>query len=139
MIDYFARWNSEAEAKQDAARLRQYFGTSGTESPDTVKDWYLNQFLPNVKVWRPSQDTFDNSSPPQVIHNYLTGWFGILALDHIEPVIFNDNSIAFVLNRDYDPLASPKNLVLKNNIGAIINDIAVSPIFAGSNYPMGGY
>ena len=79
-----------------------------------------NWFLPNVKAWRPSQDTFTTDSPPQVIHTYLTGWFGILALDHIEDVILNDNSVAFVLDRNGPPY------IIKNNIGAIIQDVAVS-------------
>ena len=124
--DYFAKWANEAEAKQDAYRLRQYFGTDGGT---IVKDWYLHQFLPNVQVWRPSQDT---GITPNVVHTYLTGWFGILSLDHIENVIINDNSLAFALNRDGPPY------VIKNNIGAVINDVAVSPIFAGSHYPLGG-
>lgn len=125
-IDYFGRWTDEQAAKQDAYRLRQYFGTDGGT---TVTDWYLHQFLPNVKVWRPSQDT---DTPPNVVHTYLTGWFGILSLDHIETVIINDNSLAFALDRNGPPY------VIKNNIGAVINDIAVSPIFAGSHYPLGG-
>ena len=125
--DFFAKWNSEAEAKQDAYRLRQYFGTDGGT---IVKDWYLHQFLPDVKVWRPSQDVHNPDGT--VTHIYLTGWFGILSLDHIENVIINDNSLAFALNRDGPPY------VIKNNIGAVINDVAVSPIFAGSHYPLGG-
>ncbi len=128
MIDYFAKWNTVQEAKQDAYRLRQYFGTDGGTM---VNDWFLYQFLPNVKVWRPSQDVI-TGTPPVVVHTYLTGWFGILSLDHIENVIINDNSLAFALNRDGPPY------VIKNNIGAVINDVAVSPIFAGSHYPLGG-
>ncbi len=126
-VDYFAKWNSEAEAKQDAMRLRQYFGTDGGT---IVKDWYLHQFLPNVQVWRPSQDVHNPDG--SVTHVLLAGWFGILSLDHIETVIINDNSLAFALNRDGPPY------VIKNNIGGIINDVAVSPIFAGSHYPLGG-
>ena len=139
MIDYFCKWNDEQEAKHDAVRLRNYFGTTTGGSPDAITDWLLNQFLPNVKVWRPSQDTFDGNSPPNVIHQYLAGWFGILSLTTIEPVILNDSSLAFALNRDYTPGLSPPNLIVRNNIGAIIQDVAVSPIFAGSDYPMGGF
>ncbi len=125
--DFFAKWASEAEAKQDAYRLRQYFGTDGGT---IVRDWYLHQFLPNVKAWRVSQDVTNPDGT--VTHTYLAGWFGILSLDHIENVILNDNSLAFALNRDGPPY------VIKNNIGAVINDVAVSPIFAGSHYPLGG-
>jgi hypothetical protein len=127
VIDYFAKWTSEAAAKQDAYRLRQYFGTDGGT---IVKDWYLNQFLPNVQVWRPSQDFRDTAG--NLEHVYLIGWFGILALDYVEPVIINDNSLAFALNRDGPPY------VIKNNIGSVITDVAVAPIFAGSHYPLGG-
>jgi len=130
MIDYFAKWANEAEAKQDAYRLRQYFGSDGGT---VVKDWYLHQFLPNVQVWRPSQDVINTDGT--VTHTYLAGWFGILALDHIENVILNDNSLAFCLNRDGGAGVA---YVIKNNIGGIINDVAVSPIFAGSHYPLGG-
>ena len=122
MIDYFCHWTDEAAAKQDAKRLRQYFGL---EDSSLVTEWFLHQFLPNVKAWRPSLDVGG-------VHTYLTGWFGILSLDHIEDVIYNDNSVAFVLARDGPPY------LLKNNIGAVINDLAVSPVFAGSHYPIGG-
>jgi hypothetical protein len=127
MIDYFCKWTNEQEAKQDAMRLRQYFGdTDGT----IVKDWYHNQFLPNVKAWRVSQDV--QNPDGTVTHTYLTGWYGILALDHVEDVIMNDNSLAFALDRDGPPY------IIKNNIGAVINDVGAAPIFCGSHYPLGG-
>lgn len=125
MVDYFCRWASEAEAKQDAERLSNYFGHP------TVSDWRRNWFLPNVKAWRVSQDVHNTDGT--VTHTYLAGWFGILALDHLEPVILNDNSLAFALDRDGPPY------IIRNNIGAVIQDVAAEPIFAGSHYPMGGY
>ena len=132
MIDYFCHWTSEDAAKQDAVRLRNYFGVG---SSATIQTWYTNQFLPNVQAWRPSQDvtTISSLGSPIVTHSYLTGWFGILALDHIEPVIINDNSLAFALDRDGPPY------VIKNNIGAVLQDVACAPIFAGSHYPLGGW
>lgn len=133
MIDYFFRWNSEDEAKHDAVRLRNYFGNTTGDSPDVITSWLLNWFLPDVKAWRISQD-----SPPGQ-HTYLTGWFGILALNQIVDVILNDNNLQFALYREFDPLASPKNLIVKNNIGAVLQDVAVAPTFAGSRYPVGGF
>jgi hypothetical protein len=90
----------------------------------------LHQFLPNVKAWRPSLDVTNPDG--SVTHTYIAGWLGILALDHIETVIINDNSLAFALDRNGPPY------VIKNNIGSVITDIAVSPVFAGSHYPLGG-
>jgi hypothetical protein len=97
-------------------------------------DWGTFRVLPNVKAWRPS---LDSGSPAE--HTYLAGWFAILAMEEAIPAILNDNNLAFALNRNWDPGASPKNLIVKNNIGAIITDVAVSPVFAGSNYPIGGF
>jgi hypothetical protein len=130
MIDYFCKWNSEQAAKQDAIRLRNYFGTDGGT---LIKDWYLHQFIPNALAWRPSQDVTNPDGT--ITHTYLTGWFGILALDYVENVIINDNSLAFALNRDG---GQGVPYVIKNNIGGIINDVAVAPVFAGSHYPLGG-
>jgi hypothetical protein len=122
MIDYFCRWNSETEAKQDAARLKNYFGEP------LVSDWKKNWFLPNVKAWRISQDV--QNPDGSVTHNYLTGWFGILALDDLIGVIMNDNSIAFILDRNGPPY------VIKNNLSVtVLKDLGVEPIFAGSHYP----
>jgi hypothetical protein len=127
MIDYFCRWATLTEAKQDARRLRQYFGT---DDGFIIKEWYLNQFLPDVKAWRPSLDVTNPDGT--VSHAYITGWLGILALDYQEPVILNDSSLSFALDRDGPPY------VIKNNIGAILQDLAVAPIFCGSHYPLGG-
>jgi hypothetical protein len=126
VIDYFCKWNSEQEAKQDAERLQQYFGKP------LAGDWLRHQFLENVQVWRPSQDVTNPDG--SVTHTYLTGWFGILALDHNEDVILNDNSLAFALNRDG---GGGVPYIVRNNIGGVLNDVAVSPIFTGSHYPLG--
>jgi hypothetical protein len=102
-------------------------------------NWGTFRVLPNVKAWRPSQDVFTGSPPVFDHHVYLAGWFAILAMEETLPAILNDNNLAFALNRDWTPGMSPSNLVIKNNIGAIIQDVAVSPVFAGSNYPIGGF
>lgn len=128
MIDYFCRWNNVTEAKQDAYRLRQYFGQ---DDGVNITNWATYQFLPDVKAWRPSLDVTNPDG--SVTHTYITGWMGILALPNQVSVILNDSSLAFALNRDGPPY------IIRNNIGGIITDIAVSPIFCGSHYPIGGY
>jgi hypothetical protein len=128
MIDHFCRWNTEAAAKQDAMRLKKYFGI---DNGSIVDYWYLHQFLPNVAAWRVSQDFHDTAG--NLEHVYLTGWFGILALDQAEPIILTDTCCAFALDRNGPPY------IVKNNIGTVIQDVGVSPIFAGSHYPLGGW
>jgi hypothetical protein len=127
MIDYFLRWNTEAEAKLDAQRLAAYLGTPVGASEFT---WAVFRVLPNVQAWRPSQDV--QNPDGTVTHTYIAGWMCILAMDETLQVILNDANLRFALDRDGPPY------VIKNNIGAVLQDLAVSPIFAGSHYPLGG-
>lgn len=126
MIDYFFRWATEADAKQDAIMLANYL--SGVSSLG-IRIWAHDKVLPNVQVWRPSQDTISSGV---VVHNYLSGWSAIVALPSPVAVLLNATALSFALNRDGPPY------VIKNNIGSVITDVACSPIFAGSHYPIGG-
>lgn len=139
MIDYFCRWATIADAKADAARLRKYLGDDTVVgSPPQWQRWYLNHFIPDIKAWRISQDVMVGS-PPTVQHTYLPGWFGLLALDQAIPALYNDAACQFCLNREFNLNTSPPTpIVVKNNIGAVLQDVGVAPVFAGSHYPLGG-
>ena len=121
-MDHFCRWTDEASAKADAWTLAQHFGYSST----SAWNWATEHVLPNVKAWRPSQDSSG-------VHTYQPGWFCIVSTPNPVSAIMNSTRLAFALDRDGPPY------LLKNNIGAVITDIAVEPIFAGSHYPVGGY
>jgi hypothetical protein len=100
------------------------------------QDWRREHTLPNVKAWRVSQDIMQGD-PPQIVHNYFGGWFVIVALTYQEPVLLNSPALQFALDRDACNRGDP--FVVKNNIGALIQDVGCEPIFAGSTYPIGGY
>ena len=131
--DYFLKYNSEAAAKTDAHALAQAMGQPVSQ------DWRKEHTLPDVKAWRPSQDTMvdDGQGGQRVQHNFLNGWFVIVSLDYQEPVLLNSTALQFALDRD--ACNRGEKFVVKNNIGAIIKDVACEPIFAGSTYPMGNY
>jgi len=118
MIDYFFKWTDEAAAKADAFAVAQKFQISN--------QWATDHVLPNVQAWRPSQDVGG-------VHTFLTGWFAIVSLQGQAPVLLNAAALQFALNRDGPPY------IVKNNIGAIISDVGVAPVFAGSHYPIGGF
>lgn len=122
MIDYFFRWTNEAAARADAIMLADYLDVL----PGDLRDWAYDKVLPNVLAWRPSQDVSG-------IHTYQTGWFAIISISRQISVLLNASALAFALDRDGPPY------VIKNNIGTVITDIAVAPIFCGSHYPIGGY
>lgn len=126
MIDYFFKWTDEAAAKADVLMLADYLNVA----PGGLREWARDKVLPNPKVWRPSQDTVVNGV---VVHAYLTGWFLVVALERRVAVLLNSTALQFALDRDARNAGQP--FVVKNNIGAVINDVKVAPVFAGSNYP----
>lgn len=134
MIDYFFKWGSVGEAKQDALMLANHLGLS-LVSPDN-RNWLLDHVLPDVQVWRPSQDIV-TVSPATRTHVYLSGWSAIISIPQRAAILLNASALAFALDRDR--CNAGQSFVIKNNIGAIITDIGVSPIFAGSKYPIGGF
>lgn len=134
MIDYFFRWATSSEARADAFSAAQHFGIQLNSS---TWIWAGDHVLPNVQAWRPSQDIITassfSSSVMIVTHNYLPGWFAIVALNGEIDLLLNSSQLAFALNRDGPPY------IIRNNIDTIISDVACQPIFAGSHYPLGGY
>lgn len=122
MIDYFLRFNTEADAITAAT------GTAlGQFDPQNNWHWNTHFVLPGVQAWRISRDNPDGS------HNYLTGWMCLVATVNPNAQLDGNPALQFTLNRDGPPY------VLKNNIGAVLQDVGVQPIFAGSHYPIGGY
>lgn len=121
MIDYFLRFNTEADAITAAqgSILGQY-------GPDSVWSWNRHFVVPGAQAWRISQDNADGS------HRYLAGWYAIVSLEKTNKKLDNDPALQFCLNRD-----GPPYLII-NNIGNVIQDVACQPIFAGSHYPIGG-
>lgn len=127
MIDYFFRWPDEASAISDAQALANNLGVS---LRTLANRWARDRVLPNVQVWRPSQDVGG-------VHTYLSGWSAIIAWPTQVNTLLNASALAFALDRDACNASLP--FVIKNNIGTIITDVCCSPIFLGSNYPVGGY
>lgn len=122
MIDYFMRFNSEADAMADVLMVADYLDVL----PADLRVWARDRVLPDVKAWRPSQDVGG-------VHAYLPGWFAIVALAQPRDLLLNASALAFAMNRDGPPY------IIKNNIGTAITDVACEPIFCGSHYPIGGY
>lgn len=113
MIDYFFMFANEAAAKADPVVQANM---------DTAHNLWRNDYvLINVTAKRISTG------------NPIAGFFCIVALGGVTPILLNHSALQFALDRDGPPY------VVKNNIGAVITDVAVSPIFAGSHYPIAGF
>jgi hypothetical protein len=132
MIDFFMRYATEAEAIADSYALAEQAGFHKFSDA-----WLTDHTLPDVKAWRPSQNTMSGDTPPQVVRHFLTGYYVLVSLRGRNQTLLNAAALAFCLDRDACNRGDP--FVVKNNIGAVIQDIGVEPTFAGSNYPIGGF
>lgn len=94
MIDYFFRFNSEADAKADVLMLAD---KHAIEISPGVIAWARDHVLPNVKAWRPSQDIGG-------VHTYLSGWFAIVSMTQPRDVLLNASALAFARKATMRPL-----------------------------------
>lgn len=130
MVDYFFSYNNATAAKNAYDILCTKLGLP------TASDYRRQSTIDNVKVWMVSDDT-TTGTPPRVVHQYLPGYWVMIAAEKTESVLENDMALEFALDRDACNRGAP--FIVKNNVGAEINDYAHEPTFAGANYPLGGY
>lgn len=118
MIDYILKFADEATAKTAlASRL-------------IVNEWPLDHCIPDVKVWRASQDVGG-------VHTFLTGFFIIVSLGGIMPALRDLAVVQVVIDRDLAK-ARQAGAVIKSNVSnAILQDLRFAPVFAGSDFPYG--
>lgn len=126
MIDYFLKFNTEA----DAITAAESAGKLGQRDDQGDWHWNTDHVAPNIKAWRISQDVTNPDG--SVTHTFLTGWYCIVSLVGINATLNNDPALQFTLDRDGPPY------VVKNNVGAVLTNLGYQPVFAGSHYPIGG-
>lgn len=146
MIDYALKFADEPTAIAAAQSLRPQLSRGLWTTASDSGSWSVDHVVPNLKVWRPSQDTTqtvigrDGGQTQIVVHSYLAGWFAVISAETNAPiqVLLNSSALQFALNRTARMQGLP--FVLKNNIGDIITDIACQPLFLMNNpYPVGNY
>ena len=129
--DAILRWDSAAEAKADAIALAH-------SDPDelNVRQWMLDHVIPNVKVWRASQDTVDGGG--NVTHNYLPGYYVLISATHRIPALEATGAIQLVINRD-KMNAREAGFVVRSTVApSVLQDIRFEPVFCGMDMPWGG-
>lgn len=129
MIDYFFKFLTEAAAIADAAGSIYYTSTA---------KWNADRVVPDLQIWRNSQDVAGPlvNGVPTIVHTLLTGWFGVVSLDHIDATLLNHAALQVALDRDKAAAGLPA--ILKSNVTtAMLNDLRFQPVFAGASYPFG--
>jgi hypothetical protein len=123
-IDYFLRFASRAAAKADAvAVLETALDEQGT------RQW-LHSHCVEVAVWRDSQDV-------DGVHTYLTGFFVLISLNRVVAALRDHSAVQLVVDRDKMNARQPGFVLAAGVSNAILQDIRISPIFAGMNPPWG--
>lgn len=141
MIDYFFKFTNEAAAIADASGTIYYTPPQTFNGVTTPGSWNADRVAPGIQVWRASQDVAGSVigpggvSVPTVTHTFLAGWFGIISIPIVKAALMNHSALQIAMNREL--AAAGQAAILKNNLGALLQDLRFSPVFAGSNYPFG--
>lgn len=132
MIDAILKFTDFATAKVDAVAQGYMDQAHALFNADQV--------IPNIKVWRISQDATgtDLNGQPIIIHTFLSGWFCLISIVNIPNNLKNLGAIQFAYDRDLANARQP--CILKNNIGLpLVQDIRFAPVFMGSDLPWGNW
>lgn len=134
MIDALLNFPSAAAAKADPAL---------SVHMDQLQSWRGSYVLPDVKVWRPSQDhSIGNdldTGQPMMVHTYRVGWNIIISLPRVVPALQNHPNLIVMIVRDA-VIANSIGMIVKANISqAIMQDTRWEPVFAGCEYPWGAW
>lgn len=127
-IDVVLKFASLAAAKADPV-VQQY--------RDVIDDLFnSDSVIPDVKVWRASQDV--NGA-----HTFLSGYYLLVSLTSEQASKVSDlqnlTAVQFVVNRD-KANARQAGAVIKANVSnAVLQDLRMQPVFAGSDYPWGAW
>jgi hypothetical protein len=124
MIDYFVKYASLAAAKADP--LVQ----AHMDQLQTIFD--ESRVLINPVVWRASQDV-------NGVHTPLTGFYLVISLPNLVPALRDAASVQVVIDREKANARQPGAVIKSNLTTAVLQDIRFEPVFAGCDYPFGGW
>lgn len=98
----------------------------------SVREFFGDRAIPNVKLWRASQDVGD-------VHTYLVGYFVLISLPRLVPALRDNAAVQLVIDRD-KANARQAGAIIRSTVGqAVLQDIRMSPVFAGSDFPFGAW
>lgn len=122
-IDYYLKFADEATA---LAALRKFTNRD---------EWPTDYCVPGLQVWRASQDATDAEG--NVTHKYLPGFFVLCSFTKEITALVNHAAVQVVLNRDKANARKAGGVVQSTLTNPVLQDIRISPVFAGSDNPYG--
>ncbi len=128
MIDYFFKFTDEASAIADASGTIYYSAGFTLRSVVYPGTWNPYRTIPNLQVWRTSQDIGG-------VHSFLPGWFGMIMVPQTIPALTNHSALQLAIDREAISAGQPG--ILKCNVTAILQDLRFQPVPMGSQYPFG--
>lgn len=129
MIDHLMTFASEADARDDPV-VGTYFVDG---------QWRSDICVAGVFVWMPASNTIGtdpNGTPYVVRQSYDANWRVIIAKAAPDPSLTSLSSCHLVADRE--GAAAGRPFILQSILSeAALADLALEPMFAGSNYPFG--
>lgn len=118
-IDYYLKFADEATA------------LSALQNFTNRADWPTDYCIPNIQLWRNSQDNGDGS------HNYLNGFFVLCSFNRNVNAFTNLAAVQVVIDRDKANQRLAGGVIKSNVSNLILQDIRIAPVFQGTDLPYG--
>lgn len=136
MIDVMLKFASRAAALADPV-VQLYKNKDANNQDQFAPDL----ILPNVRVWRASQDTpgTDADGNPTVTHNYLPGFYILVSLPRTEPSLRDHAAIQVAADRDKMNARQDGMVLRKSFSDTLMQDLRFEPVFAGMTPPWGAW
>lgn len=139
VIDVYGSWANEAAAQTALATLGRYYNAQIGPSGQAI-GYALDTLVPNIKVWRSSQDNIsccDANGQNIITHTYQTGWYCIVSFttprDNAVLAILQGAAAAVIAINRTKMEAGQSGFVLKNTFSnAILQDLRWSPVTTNS-------
>lgn len=131
MIDSILNFASAQAAKDDPVLAAHM---------DQLLAWRGSYVIPNLKVWRVSQDVSGTvNGEPFVRHVYIPGWSLLIALPNAASALLNHANLRVTIDRDRAIARRGGQIIKANVTNTIMQDTRFEPIFMGADYPWGAW
>lgn len=121
MIDTLLKFTDEPTAIADPV-MQEYMDEAG--------EWLDDYVIAGVKVWRASEDVAG-------VHTFLPGWFVLVSLSTAVPALIDHPGLQIMIDREKANARGVGMIVASSIDPDILQDIRMSPVFAGADYPFG--
>lgn len=124
MIDYIFTFTDKATALADPIAVGHFTGT----------EWNSDH-VQEIQVWRTSQDTVDGSG--NTVHHPLAGYWLWVAWPRQVSGLINHAALKIAIDRERLTGRLGSSIIKSNVTNTILQDVMISPVYMGCDFPWG--